>query len=93
MGLAASLILVLILTRLPSRARAVAALLTLVGAVILVNITPENPYRAAPSYLLPGSSSHILSFASMTRALSDLWPFLAVLVVLFGPSGQRATRY
>lgn len=93
MGLSAALLAVLILTQLPPRGRAAAALLALIGAVILVNITPGNPYRPAPSSLLPGSVSHILSLASMTRALSDLWPFLAMLVLMFGPSGQRPSRY
>ncbi len=82
MGIAAGMALLLLLTRLPYRSRILFALLTLAGAVFLVNVIPENPYRPAPTYLLQGRASHILSFASMTRALSDLWPFLAMLFTL-----------
>lgn len=89
MGFVASLLMLLLLTRLPHRGRAAVALLALAGAVVLVNITPENPYRPAPAYLLFGRASHILSFASMTRALSDLWPFLAMLLSLFSLPARR----
>ena len=89
MGCAAALVLLLVLTRLPYRGRAALAVLTLAGAVILVNIIPENPYRPTPPYLLLGRASHILSFTSMTRALSDLWPFLALLFALFSFTGRR----
>jgi VanZ family protein len=93
MGCAAALALLLVLTRLPHRGRAAMALLVLVGAVVLVNITPENPYRPAPPYLLLGHISHILGFASMTRALSDLWPFLALLFALCSLAGRRPATY
>lgn len=81
-GLAAGMAALLILIRLPPRGRMAFALLALAAAVALLNSIPENPYRPAPTHLLLGRSSHILSFASMTRALSDLWPFLAMLCAL-----------
>lgn len=93
MGCAAALLLLLLLTRLPYRGRAAMAVLALAGAVILINIIPENPYRPAPPYLLLGRASHILSFTSMTRALSDLWPFLALLFALFSLAGRRPSTY
>lgn len=93
MGFAAGLVLLLVLTRLPHRGRALCALLMLGGAVFLVNIIPENPYRPAPSYLLLGRTGHILSFASMTRALSDLWPFLAMLFALCSLPARRPYTY
>lgn len=93
MGCVAALVVLLVLTRLPYRGRAAMAVLALAGAVILVNITPENPYRPAPPYLLLGGASHILSFTSMTRALSDLWPFLALLFALSGLTGRRPSNY
>lgn len=82
-GLAAALVLLLVLTRLPHRGRAAGALFALLAAVALVNSIPENPYRPALSYLLSGQISHFLSFASMTHALSDIWPLLAMLFLLF----------
>lgn len=92
-GCAAALLLLLILTRLPFRGRAAVAALALAGAVILVNIIPENPYRPAPPYLLLGRASHILSFTSMTSALSDLWPFLASLFALLSLASRRSSNY
>jgi len=92
-GLGAALVLLLVLTRLPHRGRAAVALLALAAAVILVNITPANPYRPMPPHLLQGHASHILSFASMTRALSDLWPFLAMLCALFSLTARRKAGY
>ena len=53
-----------------------------IAAVVLVNCTPENPYRSVPIHLLPGRIGHFLSFSSMIRALSDLWPFLTLLFLL-----------
>lgn len=93
MGCAAALLLLLILTRLPFRGRAAVAVLALAGAVIMINIIPENPYRPAPPYLLLGGASHILSFTSMTRALSDLWPFLASLFALLSLASRRSSNY
>ncbi len=93
MGCAAALVMLLVLTRLPYRGRAALAVLMLAGAVILVNIIPENPYRPTPPYLLLGRASHFLSFTSMTRALSDLWPFLSLLFALYSLTGRRPSTY
>jgi len=81
-GLAGGSAALLLLTRLPPRGRMACALLALAAAVALLNGIPENPYRPVPTHLLLGRNSHILSFASMTRALSDLWPFLAMSCAL-----------
>lgn len=93
-GLAAALVLLLVLLRLPPRARIAAALLLIGAAVLLVNGLPVNPYRALPLHLLPGSAGHVLSFANIASALSELWPFLALallLILLPGrpPADQR----
>ena len=82
MGLAAAIVLLLVFVRLPQRGRGFAALLALIAAVILVNCTPENPYRSLPVHLLPGRVGHFLSFTSISRALSDLWPLLTLLFLL-----------
>lgn len=92
-GMAAALALLLALLRLPPRGRAATALLLTVAALLLVNSLPENPYRAAPLHLLPGRGGHVLSFANIARALSELWPLLAALLLLTllpgRVSGQR----
>lgn len=93
-GVAAALVLVLALLQLPPRGRAAAALLLTAAALLLVNSLPENPYRAAPLHLLPGRAGHVLSFANIARALSELWPLLAAVMLLTllpgrAPPGQR----
>lgn len=92
-GFGGALAALLLLTRLPPRARTALALLALGAAVALVNGVPENPYRPVPAYLLLGRTSHILSFASMTHALSDLWPFLAMLCALPALTARSAPSY
>jgi VanZ family protein len=90
LGLACGMALLLLLIRLPPRGRNALALLALAGAVILINGMPENPYRPVAAYLLQGKTSHILSFASMLSALSELWPFLAMLCTLLSlPARDR----
>ncbi len=93
MGLAAAVVMLLVLTRLPHHARATGALFALLAAVILVNIIPENPYRPAASHLLSGRISHFLSFSSMTHSLSDIWPFLTMLFLLFRIPGYRSENH
>lgn len=90
-GLASSLVLLLLLTRLPHRGRAAIAMLALLAAVVLVNTMPDNPYRPTPSHLLSGRISHFLSFSSMIHALSDIWPFLAMSFLFFSPPARDST--
>lgn len=89
-GIAVALIVLPLLNRLSHRGRTAASLLALLAAVVLVNSMPENPYRPAPAHLLAGRVSHFLSFAGMLRALSDLWPFLAMLFLLFSLPWRHA---
>lgn len=89
-GIAAALVALPLLNRLSRRGCSAAALLALLAAVVLVNSMPENPYRPAPAHLLAGRVSHFLSFAGMLRALSDLWPFLAALFLLFSLPWRHA---
>lgn len=88
LGLAAALIALVALIRVPPRARAALALFALLAAVLLVNMVPDNPYRPVPSYLLAGRAGHLLNFAGIMRALSDLWPFLAIVFLLFSLPGR-----
>jgi VanZ family protein len=90
MGLVAAIVLVMLFVRLPPRGRAAVALLSLLAVVALVNLTPENPYRTVPQHMLPGRVGHLLSFTNMIRALSDIWPFLALLFLLISlPARHR----
>lgn len=92
-GIAIAAAVLAVFTRASHRARAALALFALFAAVILVNTVPENPYRPVPTYLLTGRTGHLLNFASIMRALSDIWPFLAILFLLISLPGRHRTEY
>ena len=48
------------------------------AATTVINLAPDNPYHSVPSLLLTKGTSHFLSFSGIVRALSELWPLLAV---------------
>jgi VanZ family protein len=59
----------------------IAAGLSFAAAIVVINIAPENPYQTVPPQLLAGGPTHFLSFSGIVRALSELWPFLAVVYI------------
>lgn len=65
------------LARLPRRAQSVLAALSFAAAIVAINVAPDNPYQTVPSQFLVGPT-HFLSFSAIVRALSELWPLLAV---------------
>ncbi|MDB5866036.1 MAG: hypothetical protein JWO70_3842 [Betaproteobacteria bacterium] len=67
------------LTHLPRRLQWLAAGLSFAAATAVINIAPENPYQTLPPQLLTGGPTHILSFSGIVRALSELWPLVAVI--------------
>jgi len=76
-GIVAAAVLLYGLARLPQRARWIAAATSFVAAIVAINIGPDNPYQTIPPQLLAGPT-HFLSFSGIVRAVSELWPFLAV---------------
>lgn len=78
-GLLVSSVLLYGLTHVPRRVQWIAAGLSFAAAIAIINIAPENPYQTVPSQLLAGGTTHFLSFSAIVRALSELWPFLAVI--------------
>jgi peptidoglycan/LPS O-acetylase OafA/YrhL len=78
LGLVAGALLLYPLARLPRRALPAAAALCLVAGLAAVNLAPDNPYLNVPPRLLAGGASHLLSASAIARALSELWPFLAL---------------
>lgn len=71
-------------------ARLVVALLSLVVALAVINLAPDNPYFSLPPQLTSGNASHFLSFSGILRALSELWPMIALsyLCVMLGRRGH-----
>lgn len=94
LGLGLGMLLLYPLIRMPEIASLITALLCLGAAVAAINFAPDNPYQTIPPKLIPGSTTHLLRFSSIVRALSELWPFLAVgyLVAAAGSLAQPYPR-
>jgi VanZ family protein len=82
-GLVAGALAIYALARLPVLARLALAALCIVAATAAINLAPDNPYQNIPSRLIAGGASHYLSFSGIARALSELWPLLAILYLGF----------
>lgn len=92
-GLTTGLPLLLAAAMLPRVLRLALAAVLLMGATVLVNLAPANPYFA--STLAVWAQGHFLNFNGLTRLLSALWPFGALLYLILlaakqsedGPAG------
>jgi hypothetical protein len=82
LGLAGGGALLALLRWLTPTARAVSAILCLVAGVVVVNLTPENPYQAVPAYLLNAQTTHLNNFSNIVRAVSKCWPFAALILLV-----------
>lgn len=65
------------LLRPPPAARAIIGLLCLAAGVLIVNVTPENPYQPVSMSLLAPQPSHLINFSNIVHAMSQLWPLIA----------------
>jgi VanZ family protein len=86
LGLALGLPLLLAAAMLPRVVRLALAAMLLMGATVLVNLAPPNPYFA--STLAVWTQGHFLNFNGLTRLLSALWPFGAVLYLMLAAARQ-----
>ena len=75
-GLAAGAAAALAAVTLPRTVRLVLATVLLMGATVLVNLSPPNPYLAAT--LTVWQQGHFLNFNGLTRLVSTIWPFAAL---------------
>ncbi len=91
-GLVAGMPLLLAAAMLPRVLRLALAAVLLMGATVLVNLAPANPYFA--STLAVWSQGHFLNFNGLTRLLSSLWPFAAALylILLAAKQGEEGER-
>ena len=64
------------------RVRLWLSLLCIVLALAAINLAPDNPYFNMPPRLAAGRVSHLLSFSAVLRALSELWPLLALVYLI-----------
>ena len=64
--------------------------LALMAATALVNVAPENPYLA--NSLAVWWQGHFFNFNGLTRTVSTLWPFAALVYLLAMATRARVTR-
>ncbi len=77
-------------TGVPSSTTLPCASVTIALAVVVINVAPGNPYQSVPRQFLAGGASHFLSYTGMVRALSEVWPLLAVAYLLAAAVGSCA---
>jgi hypothetical protein len=87
-GLLGGWLAIYLLAPLPGRARLAAAAVCIVAATAAINLAPDNPYQNIPPRLIAGGASHYLSFSGIVRALSEIWPLLAILYLGFALTGS-----
>ncbi|HKA40110.1 MAG TPA: VanZ family protein [Burkholderiales bacterium] len=90
LGLAAGWLLLLAAVRLPQRGQLAAAAACIAVATVAINLAPVNPYLSPPPRLLARGASHFLNFSGIARALSELWPLLAVSYLVFALGKRRS---
>ena len=90
LGLAAGWLLLLAAVRLPQRSQLAAAAACIVLATVAINLAPVNPYISPPPRLLARGASHFLNFSGIARALSELWPLLAVSYLIFAVGERKS---
>ena len=94
-GLAAGWALLYGAVSLPRPAQLAVSAACIVAATAAINFAPENPYLSVPPRLLARGASHFLSFSGIVRALSELWPLLALGFIGYAftrRSGARSPR-
>ena len=79
-------------TRLPRAVQFALAAACIMIATVAINLAPDNPYQSLAPRLIAGGQSHFLNFSGIARALSDLWPFLAVTFLLYGLAARPTWR-
>jgi VanZ family protein len=83
LGLSMGLMVLLVgLVSFGHRARLWLSVLFILLALAAINLAPDNPYFNLPPQLAGGRISHLLSFSAILRALSELWPLLALAYLI-----------
>jgi VanZ family protein len=90
LGLGTGFVLLLAAVRLPRRAQLATAAACIVVATVAINLAPVNPYLSPPPRLLARGASHFMNFSGIVRALSELWPLLAVSYLVFAFGGRKS---
>ena len=88
-GVVLAAIMLYALSRVPRRIQWIGAVVSFAVAIAAINVAPDNPYQTLPPQLLAQGPTHFLSFSGIVRALSELWPFVALVYALFAAAAQR----
>jgi VanZ family protein len=88
-GLAAGSLLLWGAVRMPRPMKLAAAAACIVAATVVINLAPDNPYQSVPPRLLARGASHFLNFSGIVRALSELWPLLAIGFLFYALGARR----
>ncbi len=90
-GLAGGIALLAATLQLSNAARGAIAAACVVAGTLVVNLAPENPYQAVPAFLLGAQPTHLFNFANIMRVLSQLWPLLAIsMLIALARTGRAA---
>lgn len=89
-GLVAGVAVTMLAVGLPRVARLAMAAVLLMAATVLVNLAPQNPYMAAMLKLW--QQGHFLNFNGLTRLVASLWPFAAIVYLVFLAARRRDER-
>ncbi len=81
LGFAIAAALLGLSVRLVPMVRGLFALLCVIACVIIVNITPENPYQAAPPFAWDTQPTHLFNFSVIIHTLAQSWPALAAMLL------------
>ncbi len=79
-GLLAGIVLAYAAMTLPRTAKLGLAAVLVMAATVLVNLAPPNPYTEAT--LKVWQQGHFLNFNGLTRLVSALWPFAALIYAI-----------
>jgi len=88
-GLAAGWVLLYGAANLPRAVQLAISAACIVAATTAINLAPDNPYQSVPPRLLARGASHFLSFSGIVRALSELWPLLAIGFLLYALAARK----
>ncbi len=92
-GIACGAALLALLVQLRPPLRAGVAGTCIITGVLLVNVTPENPYYAMPVFMLSPQPTHLVNFSHIVRSLSLMWPLAAIVyLALVAKADYAAVR-
>lgn len=89
LGLATGVVVLALSVRLPRITRVVTAVLCLAAGIVVVNVSPVNPYLAVPPFMLGPQQSHLVNFNHVLHVLSGMWPWLTAACVIALGRGDR----